>query len=86
MSPNSTLLPSVDKRDAELYARWDKIKGGYLDYYNTVRAFLAFLISEVLMTLGIYLYLDPCCVYAVSAVVDDIEYGVAVYQFCTTSA
>lgn len=39
MSPDSTLLPSTDQRDAELYARWSKIKGGYLDYYNTVRGF-----------------------------------------------
>lgn len=40
LSPNSILLPSTkDRRDAELYARWSKIKSGYLDYYNTVRDF-----------------------------------------------
>lgn len=50
LSPNSTLLPSAENRDAELYARWSKIKGGYLDYYNTVRGFLAFLIiKDILM-------------------------------------
>lgn len=38
MSPtNSTLLPVIDQKDAELCARWTKIKTGYLDYYNTVR-------------------------------------------------
>jgi hypothetical protein len=36
MSPNSTLLPSTNAPDADLYARWSKIKGSYLDYYNTV--------------------------------------------------
>lgn len=39
LSPNSTLLPSMKDRDADLYARWSRIKAGYLDYYNTVRDF-----------------------------------------------
>ncbi|KAF5350643.1 hypothetical protein D9756_008481 [Leucocoprinus leucothites] len=38
MSPNSGMLPVVGKKDAELCARWGKIKAGYLDYYNTIRA------------------------------------------------
>ncbi|EKM78186.1 hypothetical protein AGABI1DRAFT_129315 [Agaricus bisporus var. burnettii JB137-S8] len=37
LSPNSTLLPSMKDRDADLYARWSRIKAGYLDYYNTIR-------------------------------------------------
>ncbi|KXN82907.1 hypothetical protein AN958_02045 [Leucoagaricus sp. SymC.cos] len=41
MSPNSTLLPSIEKRDADLFARWSKIKGAYLDYYNTIRVVYA---------------------------------------------
>jgi len=39
MSPNSTLLPTTDKMDTELFAKWGRIKAGYLDYYNTVRFF-----------------------------------------------
>jgi len=36
MSPNSTLLPTIDKKDTQLFAKWGRIKAGYLDYYNTV--------------------------------------------------
>ncbi|KAF9447252.1 hypothetical protein P691DRAFT_760934 [Macrolepiota fuliginosa MF-IS2] len=41
MSPDSVLLPTTNQRDAELFARWSKIKGGYLDYYNTIRVVYA---------------------------------------------
>ena len=43
MSPNSTLLPTTDKMNTELFAKWGRIKAGYLDYYNTVRFFPHFL-------------------------------------------
>jgi len=39
MSPSSTLLPSINKKGTELFAKWGRIKAGYLDYYNTVRCY-----------------------------------------------
>jgi hypothetical protein len=79
LSPNSTLLPSTqDRRDAELYARWSKIKSGYLDYYNIVRDLPR---TSSGRSNDASIILGPCCLYTLSAVVDDFEFSMAVNQF-----
>lgn len=64
LSPNSTLLPSMKDRDADLYARWSRIKAGYLDYYNTVRDFLRSSLSrsnDVMSRSALSIHVIPSC-------------------------